>query len=321
MRDLDAMLMFAGVAARGSFTAAARALGIPKATLSRRVRQLEASLGVRLVQRSSRRIALTEAGRTFYEHCEEIAAATERAERAIQSLTGEPSGVLRISAPFTVAHLLIAPILPPFLLKYPRVRVLLTLHNDSDDLIRTDSDIVVATAPHDVTQASRLLVRAPTALHASADYVRTHGMPATPADLAQHALLAYARPASTTRPVWRLQSKGREVAVPIGPAVTANDFGPLYEVMLGGLGVVLAPEPYAAADVELGKVVRVLPDWTGPDLELRAVFGSPRGLLPKTRAFVDDLVAVCRDLPGWTSPDRTKAAAMARVAPIGDRAM
>jgi len=307
MRDLDAMLMFAGVAARGSFTAAARALGIPKATLSRRIRQLEADLGVRLVQRSSRRIALTEAGRTLYEHCEEIAAATERAERAIQSLTGEPSGALRISAPFTVAHLLIAPILPPFLRKYPRVRVTLTLHNDSDDLIRTDSDIVVAIAPHDVTQASRLLVRATTGLHASTEYLRTHGMPGTPSDLSAHTLLAYARPASTTRPTWRLQSKGKELAVPIGPTVTANDFGPLYEAMLAGLGVVLAPEPYAAADVMLGKVVRVLPEWTGPELEVRAVFGSPRGLLPKTRAFVDDLAEICRALPGWTSPDRAAA--------------
>jgi DNA-binding transcriptional LysR family regulator len=302
VRDLDSLLMFATVASSGSFSAATRATGIPKATLSRRVRQLEDDLGVRLLQRNSQSIALTEAGRAFHDHCVRIAAEVELAKAAMADLNGAPRGVLRISAPYTAARGVVLPILADFMVRYPQVRVALTLRNDEQDLVSQHADVVIAASFADSTQASRLLLCGTSHLYASQAYLRRRRAPETPADLTRHQLLAYSMTPSGAPPVWRLRSAERDESVSIEPALASNDLGPLHAAVLAGRGILLAPDPYLAEDVEAGRLVRVMGGWAGPDVELRAVFGSRRGLMPKVRVFIDSLCERCRQLPHWTAP-------------------
>ena len=300
MRDLDSLLMFATVASSGSFSAATRSTGIPKATLSRRIRKLENDLGVRLLQRNSQRIALTEAGRTFHEHCVRIAAEVELAQASMADLSGVPRGVLRVSVPYTTARGLVLPMLSDFMVRYPQVRVALTLRNDAQDLVSQHADVVLSAAATDTTQASRLLLRGAMHLFASPAYLRRRRTPVTPADLARHQLLAYTRVPGGQAPVWRLSAGDRQETVSIVPVLAANDLGPLRDAAIAGRGILLAPGPYVAEDVAASRLVRVLPEWAGPDLELRAVFGSRRGLMPKVRVFIDCLSDRCRAVPHWT---------------------
>jgi len=294
--------MFATVASCGSFSAATRTTGIPKATLSRRIRQLEDDLGVRLLQRNSQSIALTEAGRAFHEHCVRIAAEVESAKAAMADLTGAPRGVLRVSAPYTAARGVVLPMLADFMVRYPQVRVALTLRNDAQDLVSQHADVVIAANFADSTQASRLLLRGPSHLYASPAYLRRRRAPETPADLARHQLLAYTMSPGGSPPVWRLRAGDRQETVSIAPVLAVNDLGPLHGAVLAGRGILLAPDPSVVEDVEQGRLVRVLADWAGPDAELRAAFGSRRGLMPKVRVFIDCLVDGCRQLPYWTVP-------------------
>lgn len=312
MRDLDSLLMFATVASSGSFSAATRSTGIPKATLSRRIRKLESDLGVRLLQRSSQRIALTEAGRTFHEYCVRIAAEVEQAQAAMADLSGAPRGVLRVSVPYTTARGLVLPMLSDFMVRYPQVRIALTLRNDAQDLVSQHADVVLSAAAVDETQASRLLLRGPMHLFASPAYMRRRRAPETPADLARHQLLAYTRAPGGPPPIWRLRAGEQQETVSIVPALAANDLGPLREAAVAGRGILLAPDPYVAEDVAASRLVSVLPQWAGPDLELRAVFGSRRGLMPKVRVFIDCLSDRSRAVPYWTPvADASAAAALA----------
>lgn len=302
MRDLDSLLMFATVASSESLAEASRRTGVPKATLSRRMHKLEGDLGVRLLQRSSQRISLTEAGRHFHEHCTRIAAEVELARAAMADLTDAPRGVLRVSAPFTAARGLVVPMLADFMVRYPQVRIALTLRNDAQDLVSQNADVVLATTVTDQTQASRLLLRGPTHLYAAPAYLRRRRPPETPADLARHLLLAYTQLPSGAPPLWRLRSGEREETMSVTATLASNDLTPLYTALLAGRGILLAPVPYAADDLAAGRLVRVLPEWEGPDLELRAVFGSRRGLMPKVRVFIDCLSERCQEtLPHWTS--------------------
>lgn len=302
MRDLDAILMFASVASRGSFAAAAKTLNIPKATLSRRIRQLEDDLGVRLLQRNTRRIALTEAGRAFHEHCVRIADEVERAQVAVAVLANTPRGVLRVSAPFTTAHQLVVPMLAEFLGRYPTIRLALTLRNDDADLLSQDADVVLSKSVSEDTQASRMLLGGPMHLFASPSYLRRRPPPETPADLVTYDVLLYSATPSSAAPVLRLHTGDREEIVTTTPLLTCNDLGALRKLLLDGLGIALLPDPFIAADIAEGRLARVLPEWAGPDLALRAVFGSRRGLLPKVRVFVDSLVEVCRRQSEWSRP-------------------
>lgn len=285
------MLIFAAVASRGSFIGASRALGIPKATVSRKVQDLEHRLGTRLLQRTTRRITLTEAGRAFHEHCLRIETEVEDAEVAVSQIRGTPRGLLRVSAPFTLGNVLLVPVLPEFLARHPDVSVALTLRNDFEDLIKQGTDVALTALPlPDSSYSARVLARVALRLYANPAYLRRNGTPASPRDLAQHATLVLApltRPGSVS---WTLESRGRTVEVPLKPVLLANDATPLHAALLAGSGIGLEAEEMAKPDVAAGRLERVLPEWSGPTLELRAVYASKRGLLPRVRLFLDFLV-------------------------------
>lgn len=290
MKDLNEMLIFSAVATRGSFIATSRALGIPKATVSRKVQDLENRLGVRLMQRTTRRITLTEAGKAFHDHCLRIEAEVEDAEVAVSRIRGTPRGLLRVSAPFTLAHVVLVPVLPEFLARHPDVTVALTLRNDLQDLIKQGTDVALTALPlPDSSYSARMLARVPMRLYASPGYLKRSGTPATPGDLARHAALVFSpltRPGSVS---WTLESRGRQVEVPLRPVLLANDATPIQAALLAGSGIALAAETMARSDVAAGRLQPVLPEWSGPTLEVRAVYASRRGLLPRVRLFLDFL--------------------------------
>jgi len=306
MKDLNEMLIFSAVASRGSFIGASRALDLPKATVSRKVQDLESRLGVRLLQRTTRRMTLTEAGQAFHEHCLRIESEIEDAEMAVSGIRGTPRGLLRVSAPFTLANVLLIPALPEFLARHPDVTVALTLRNDFEDLIKQGTDVALTALPlPDSSYSARVLARPTLRLYASPVYLRRNGTPETPRDLAQHATLVFTpltRPGSVS---WTLESKGRQVEVMLKPVLLANDATPIQVALVAGSGIAMAPEIMVRNDVAAGRIEPVLPEWSGPTLEVRAVFASKRGLLPRLRVFLDFLAEKAQALVA-ASPERER---------------
>ena len=186
--------------------------------------------------------------------------------------------------------------LSDFLARYPKIRIALTLRNDGEDLVSQHADVAIAASVSDASHASRLLLREPTHLHASPAYLERRPAPETPRNLAGHDLLAHSRTPAGSGHLWRLHRAEREEVVAVTPVLVSNDLTPLHAAVLAGRGILMAPDAFLARDVESGRLTRILADWRGPDLELRAVFGSRRGLLPKVRVFVDCLADSCREL-------------------------
>jgi DNA-binding transcriptional LysR family regulator len=289
--DLNEMRVFGAVATRRSFVGAARALGMPKATVSRKVKALEDRLGVRLLQRTTRRVSVTEVGSAFLERCQRIEEEIADAQAVVGLFGGRPRGTLRVTAPYTVTREFLAPILPEFLSRYPEVRVLLMLRNEPLDLVGRGVDVALwPWALGDTSYATRLIARAQPSFFASPDYLRRRGRPARPEDLSSHDVLLYVGGGGTTRHEWTLHRGGRTVTVPVNPLLACNDLAPLRAAAVAGSGILLAPEVTVPEALRRKELVPVLPEWAGPVTEVRAVFPSRSGLAPKVRAFVDFLV-------------------------------
>ena len=289
--DLGEMRVFAAVAARRSFVGAARALHVPKATVSRKVRALEDRLGVRLLQRTTRRVSLTEVGALFQERCARIEEEVAAAEAAVGKFSDRPRGTLRVTCPYTLAREVLLPSLPEFLARYPDVRFWLTLRNEPEDLVAKGADVALSPWPlADSTHSARRVGATRTGLFASPAYLRRRGTPRSPADLEGHDALLYAGGGAPARFEWTLRRAGRSVAVPLAPVLVCNDSTPLEAAALAGAGVLLAAHWSAVRRVAARELVPVLPGWDGPEVEVRAVFPTRHGLVPKVRVFLDFLV-------------------------------
>jgi DNA-binding transcriptional LysR family regulator len=296
MTDLNALRVFSAVAARRSFVGAAAALGIPKATVSRKVQALEARLGLRLLHRTTRRVSLTEAGAAFLERCEAVEEAVAEAEAVVAELGGAPRGTLRVSAPFTLTQGFIAPYLPEFLARHPGLSVRLTLKNDVEDLAGRGVDVAISPwPPGDVRLVARRLGALAQGLYAAPGYLARRGHPRRPAELAGHPALAYTGGGEPGRS-FLLASRGRTVEVPCAAVLACNDFTPLRAAAVAGAGVMLAAHDRVAEDVAAGRLARVLPAWDGPPIEIRAIYASRAGLAPKVKAFVEFMAEVAARL-------------------------
>lgn len=290
--DRNDMRIFAAVGSRRSFTAAGAELRIGKATVSRRIRELERRLGVRLLQRTTRKVSLTDAGRAFLEHCLRIEEEVSDAEAAVRRLGSGPRGTLRVSAPFSLARALLLPFLPDFLRMYPEVRVALTLRNEPEDLVGRGAEVALTPWPLPPTRhATRLLGTMVPRLYASPAYLERRGRPATPHDLTNHPTLLYAGGGGSPRLEWSLTSGHRTDSVRLFPALVSNDYGPLHAAALAGVGIVGSTRFLAEDAVRSGALVPVLPEWTFAPMEVRAVFPGRSGLFPRARAFIDLLLA------------------------------
>lgn len=289
--DLNETLIFAKVAEQGSFIAAARALGLPKTTVSRKVQELERRLGVRLLNRTTRKLSLTEAGTTYFEYSNRIAQDLADAESAVQQLEGSPRGWLRVTAPYMFCPDMLSALIRDFRTLYPEVRVELILSNDRLDLVADGIDVAIrsGTLP-DSTLVARPLSKCSSFIYASNSYIARYGEPKTPADLQFHHVLAKPSERRSNRHIWQLRNGQHIEDVTVHPVAIANDPFALRELLTSGQGLMLISELSVQAEVQRGLVRRILPEWAGPDTELSAVFTGGGAVSPKVRAFLDFLI-------------------------------
>jgi DNA-binding transcriptional LysR family regulator len=299
MEQLDAMAVFAGVIEAESFSGAARALGLSKSAVSKQVSRLEDRLGLRLLNRTTRRLSLTEAGAAFYQGCQRVVAEAEAAEQAVTHLASAPRGRLRVNAPmsFGVSH--ISPALPEFLGRYPELAVDLTLNDRIVDLVEEGFDVGLRIGPlADSSLVARRLAPNRSVLSAAPSYLQARGAPRDPGELADHACLLYSYLA--TGAVWRLTGPQGDRRCKVSGPLRVNNGDAILAAALGGLGVALLPCFICGEDLRAGRLVRVLPDWeASPDSAVSAVFPAARHLSPKVRAFVDFLAERFDGTPYW----------------------
>ncbi|WP_296224294.1 LysR family transcriptional regulator [Ralstonia sp. UBA689] len=299
MEDLNDLVLFASVVANGSFSAAARALGIPKSRVSRRVADLEARLGVRLLQRSTRAVHVTDVGQAFYAHCETMTQAARAAFEVAEHAGEKPSGRLRVSCPVGVAHLFLAPVVPRFLRAHPDVRLELDVTNRRVDVIGEGYD--VALRVRSTLDDSNLVVRtfgmSQQVLVASPEFVAAHGPFDTVVSLQGVAAL-WLGAVTGERSRWHLTGPdGAAVDIECQPVLATDDLHMLTQSTIAGVGVGLLPYNLCAEGLRDGRLVRLLPDHKPPKHQFHAVFPSRRGLVPAVRAFIEFLAA---ELPPLT---------------------
>ncbi len=236
MQDLNDLFYFSQVVDQGGFSAAARVLDIPKSRLSRRISQLEARLGVRLLQRTTRRLRLTTAGERYLHYCREMTASARAAEEAMRQLQTQPSGPVVVSCPISIAQQLLAPLLPEFMDTWPEVSIQMLATNRRVDLINEGVDLALRVRTKLDTDAElvvRQLGAASGTLVASPAYLQRHGAPDTPEDLVHHTTLSFNDP--QTEVVWSLHNgEGKERAITVTPRLCCNDFIVLTEAPCAG---------------------------------------------------------------------------------------
>lgn len=291
MQDLNDMVYFAEVVDRGGFAAAGRALGLPKSKLSRRVAELESRLGVRLLQRTTRKLSLTEAGELYHRHAVTMREEAEAAEEAVAAVQNEPRGTIRVTCPVTLAQTTIAPILPSFLKDHPHVRIDMLVTNRVVDLVQEGVDVALRVRSS-VDDSGSLVVKrlAPTygLLVASPELLGRQGRPQNPDDLQK--LSTVAMSAADGRASWHLLGPhGREYTLQHKPCYTADDLLTLRYFVLEGNGMSVLPDYMCRRDIREGKMEEVLPGWAPPPGVIHAVFPSRRGLVPAVRRFLDFL--------------------------------
>ncbi|NOK35534.1 LysR family transcriptional regulator [Corallococcus exercitus] len=284
--DLNELLVFARVVQAGSFTAAAKALRMPKSTVSRKVSELEERVGAQLLQRTTRTLHLTEVGRAYYAHCERIVAEAEAAELAVTRLQAGPHGLLRVTTPLSVHFL--APMVARFMEQYPDVQVELFCTDRAVDLMEEGFDLAVrAGRLPDSSLMARRLGDIEWLVVASPEYLKARGTPRTPSDLAKHDCLFFGT--SLASNVWTLHAGGRSVDVKVSGRLVINEPDMLRAVTLLGTGVALIPGQQCVEDLESGRLQRVLPDWSSAGAPVHAVYPPTRHHVPKVMAFVEVL--------------------------------
>jgi DNA-binding transcriptional LysR family regulator len=283
--DLSEIGVFVKVVATGSFSQAARDLGLPKSTVSRKVSQLEERLGARLLQRTTRKVALTEVGAMYHERCARILPELEEAERAVTELQDVPRGLLRVAAPSRFG--LLGPVIAEFLSLYPDVKVEVVCSDRVVDLIEEGFDVAIraGSLADGSLVARRLMESIPHYVVASPEYVARRGSPDEPQQLARHDCLVFG--GGRDPRTWRFRRGNREVDVTIAGRATINDFELLRQAALAGHGIARLPVQVACADLRAGRLVRIVEEWQPAEVPLSLVYPSTRHLSPKVRAFID----------------------------------
>jgi DNA-binding transcriptional LysR family regulator len=292
MLDLNDFRYFVRIVECGGLTAAGRNLEIPKSTVSHRLQQLEAALGVRLINRTSRSISMTDAGQLFYQHAVGTLERADLAESAVRERLSEPSGTIRFTTAFATSMFALRPILPDFIRQYPKINVIQHTSDDQVDIVGGSYDLALRAHSGPLSDSmlvQRTLAPAPWFLYASPDYLDRHGLPLAPEDLTGRDTLFMSRPG---RPMaWRLKHPTRgEVVVPVEPRLAGNDIVMLKQAAQDGLGILALPGYVCREEIASGELKRILPDWLAGEASITAVIPFRHGLLPSVRAFLDFLI-------------------------------
>ena len=306
MLNLNDFFYFVQVVERGGFTAAGRTLGMPKSTLSYRMQQLETELGVRLLNRTSRHFAPTQAGEEFYKHALSMVRAAEEAEALVRQRVKVPSGVVRYTTAIGTAQFALREILMNFMQDYPRINLVEHVTSRQVDLLAENIDVAIRAhsgALPDSTLVSRTLAAAPWILVAGTGALKRKRLPQPPQDLEQFPCLALWR--ANITPAWRLRTQSHvrgtrsEVILPLKPRLISNDVSTLKRAAAKGMGIVALPAYICKSELRSGELTRVLPGWLADESTLSALLPHRRGLLPAVRSFVDYLA---RHLPEYVAP-------------------
>lgn len=299
MQDLNDLVYFAHVVDHRGFAPAARALAVPKSRLSRRIAALEQRLGVRLIQRSTRRFSVTDVGESFYRHCKAMLLEAQAAQDAVAQARGEPRGVVRVSCPIALLHARVADMLVEFMALNPQVEVHLTGSNRVVDVVAEGYDIAIRarTPPlEDSSLALRELAQRDWYLVASPAFCDRHPLPAVPADL--DLLPSLGDGLSQREHRWQLIGPGGATAnIAYRPRLVSDDLHSLRAAAVAGLGVVQLPAMLLGDALRSGRLVRLLPDWCSKGAVVHAVFPSRLGMLPAVRALIDFLARKFAELP------------------------
>lgn len=300
MDKLEAMNAFAKVVTQGSFAQAARELGLTRSSVSKAVIELEHLLGVRLLDRTTRRVRPTEAGLAYYQRCSDVLATIEETELQLSRLNDEPRGVLKVNAPMSFGTLYLGNFIANFIQTYPELKVELTLNDRFVDPIEQGFDITIRIGIlPDSSLVARRIAPARRVLVASPHYLSAHGEPKTPDDLTIHRCLSYGH--STAAQRWQLTHKGRVLAVPIQSGLCSNNAEVLRVAAVNGLGIAKLPTFIAGPDIRAGRLKPVMCDYPAVDLVIYAIYAANRFVPAKLRLFIDALVERFAQEPEWDS--------------------
>ena len=290
MDRLDAMQLFVRVAELGSFAGAAQQLGVARSVVTRQIAGLEAHLGVKLMARSTRRLALTSAGTAYLEKCRVILNLVEAAEIGVAEERQTPRGNIRISLPLSFGLKRLAPLLLDFSQRYPEVALDMDYSDRRVNLIEEGIDLSIrVTRRLDAGDVARRIGTSRMRVLASPDYLSRHGQPAHPAELAHHVCLGYTNAGAAT--TWQFVVDGQLENFPIRSRINANNGDVLTEAAAQGLGIACQPDFIAGSFIAAGRVVEILVDYPGPELGIYAMLPSNRHIPYRVRVLMDFLAA------------------------------
>jgi len=296
MDILPGMAVFAEVVEAKSFTGAARRLGMSKAAVSKQISRLEERLGARLLNRTTRKLSLTEVGAAFYERCARIVAEAEEAELAVTRLHETPRGTLRVDVPVDFGIQYLTPLLPAFMLANPELKVDISFNDRFVDLVDEGFDLAIRIGQlPDSSLIARKLAETGAVICAAPEYWDRHSRPTHPSELEDHNCFAYSYLATGNE--WRLKGAEGEIAVRVSGTLRANNGNALRQAAVAGLGVVATPVFMACDDLRAGRLEPVLRDYEAPRRGIYAVYPHNRHLSTKVRAFVDYLVEALDPAP------------------------
>jgi DNA-binding transcriptional LysR family regulator len=297
MSKIQEMSSFVAVVEAGSFVGAGQATGLSKAAVSRHVSELEKRLGVRLLQRTTRRLSLTDDGRLFFERAKELLEAIDDAESELAQRAGEASGVIRVNVPLTFGALHLAPLWGPFTDAHPKVSLDVTLSDRVVDVVEEGYDLAIRiTRIPESTLVTRKLASTRMVLCASPQYLERHGVPARPTDLGQHAVISSSY--WSTRDEWQFTGPRGAVTVHINARIHTNNGDTCRVAALAHHGIILQPDFIVGEDLRRGRLVELMPEYRSIEVGIYAVYPSRRHLPLKTRRLIDFLAEALRT-PAW----------------------
>lgn len=290
MDRYTALQVFRHVAQLQSFAEAGRRLGLSPAAVSKNMAELEAHVGARLVHRTTRRMSLTEEGKTYLEHVTRGLDALAEADQSLCPVKAAPSGTLRVSAPMTVTLTRLSTRIPHFLSRYPELALDLHLDDRRVDLVREGYDLAIRGSDHleDSSMVARKLAVMPHVLCAAPSYFQARGTPGTPAELKGHECVRFSLSGHADE--WAFSKDGRTERVTVAARYSVSSSLAVRDALREGYGLSLIPRPYVEDDLRAGRLQSALDDWRSVDTTLYAVFPSRQHLAPKIRVFLDFLI-------------------------------